>query len=65
MFGSNVLGPNGAELLHESLIDLEQLYWRGLPPIMVSGIAPQGATYKALKKYFSKNFTFHRYRSDT
>ena len=64
-FGSNVLGPNGAELLHDSLIDLEQLYWRGLPPIMVSVIAPQGATYKALKKYFPKNFTFHRYRSDT
>ncbi|MEC8290186.1 MAG: hypothetical protein VX007_11250, partial [Pseudomonadota bacterium] len=63
-FGNNVLGPNGAELLHNSLMDLEHLYWRGLPPVIVSGIAPQGATYKALKKYFSKDFTFLRFSSD-
>ena len=64
-FGSNVLGPNGAELLYDTLIDLEPFYWRRFPPIMVSGIAPQGATYRALKKYFSKGFTFHRYMSGT
>lgn len=64
-FGSNVLGAHGAELLHDTMIELERLYWRRFPPIMISGIAPNGATYRALKKYFSKDFTFHRFQAGT
>ena len=62
-FGSNILEPNGAEVLFDALIEFERFYWPRFSPIMISGIAPQSATYKALKKYFSKGFIFHRYKT--
>ena len=60
-FGNNVLGPQGVDLLQDTLIDIERHYAPAFPKIMISAIPPKGAVYKELRKKFSREFSFSRH----
>jgi hypothetical protein len=59
-FGNNILGPQGVNLLRDTLIDIERHYAPAFPRIVISAIPPQGAVYKELQKNLSGEFAFFR-----
>ena len=63
-FGNNVLGPQGVNLLRDTLIDIQRHYAPTFPKIVISAIPPRGAVYKELQENFVGQFAFYRHSLD-
>ena len=57
-FGCNILGRHAAELLRESLIEIEREFAPRFPWICISGTWPSGRLAKDLTRYFKSDFDF-------
>lgn len=62
-FGSNVLGPNGLDLLVDTLVDIERFYTPRFPLIVLGAIAPRSTIFKSFKSRLAGRFDFHKHAS--
>lgn len=64
LFGCNVLGPEGPQLLDGFLHDLTTSPENLLPGVIVSGIEPNGALASALRHAFSDRYRLNVFRDE-
>lgn len=60
-FGNPLLGSRSLDLLAETISEMPTWYAPTFPKILISGLAPNGATLKKIRNVFGEQFRFRRH----